>query len=137
MLLGGLGAGLFDFSLSTVPPPPLALALAGVPGALGAGLGAVEGAGLGMGAGLGAALTVGFNEPTLPALAGLTDPSPLAVRGVGLTAATVRSCCPVVWLLDWANSATVVFTTVVIEVAAEAINGLGSLALDSTGGPTH
>lgn len=135
MLLGGLGAGLFDFSLSTVPP--LGLALAGVPGALGAGLGAVEGAGLGMGAGLGAALTVGFKELTLPALAGLTDPSPLAVRGVGLTAATVRSCCPVVWLLDWANSATVVLTTVVIEVAAEAINGLGSLALDSTGGPTH
>lgn len=131
MLLGGLGAGLFDFSLSTV----LGLALAGVPGALGAGLGAVEGAGLGIGAGLGAALTVGFKELTLPVLAGLTDPSPLAVRGVGLTAVTVRSC--VVCVLDWANRATVVLTTVVIEVAAEAINGLGSLALESTGGPTH
>lgn len=87
MLLGGLGAGLLDFSLSTV----LAFALAGVPGALGAGLGAVEGAGLGIGAGLGAALTVGFSEPTLPVLAGLTEPSPLAVLGAGLTAAMVRS----------------------------------------------
>ena len=88
MLLGGLGAGLFDFSLSIV-----GLALAGVPGALGAGLGAVEGAGLGMGAGLGAALTVaGFNELALPALAGRTEPSPLAVLGAGLTAVAVRSC---------------------------------------------
>lgn len=113
----------------------LGLALAGVPGALGAGLGAVEGAGLGMGAGLGAALTVGFSELTLPVLAGLTEPSPLAVRGVGLTAVTVRSC--VVCVFDWANRATVVLTTVVIEVAAEAINGLGSLTLERTGGPTH
>lgn len=88
MLLGGLGAGLLDFSLSNV----LALALAGVPGALGAGLGAVESAGLGMGAGLGAALTVGFNELTLPVLAGLMEPSPLAVLGAGLTAVTIRSC---------------------------------------------
>lgn len=132
MLLGGLGAGLLDFSLSTV----LGLALAGVPGALGAGLGAVDGAGLGMGAGLGAALTVGFSvsEPTLPVLAGLTEPSPLAVRGAGLTTVTVRSC--IVCEFGWANRAAVL-TTVVIEVAAEAINGLGSLTLDSTGGPTH
>jgi hypothetical protein len=91
VLLGGLGAGLLDFSLSAVP----GFALAGVPGALGAGLGAVDGAGLGMGAGLGAALTgVGFNEDTLPVLAGLTEPSPLAVLGAGLTAAvTIRCSC--------------------------------------------
>lgn len=28
-------------------------------------------------------------------------------------------------------------TTVVIDVAADAINGLGSLTLESIGGPTH
>ena len=119
-----------DFSLSTV----LGLALAGVPGALGAGLGAVEGAGLGIGAGLGAALIVGLKELTLPVLAGLTDPSPLAVLGAGLTAVTIRSC--ELWLIGWASRAAVL-TTVVIDVAAEAISGLGSLTLDRTGGPTH
>lgn len=87
VLLGGLGAGLFDFSLSTVE-----FALAGVPGALGgAGLGAADGTGLGIGAGLGAELGVGFWELTLPVLAGLTDPSPLAVLGAGLMEVTVRS----------------------------------------------
>lgn len=91
MLLGGLGAGLLHFSLSAL----LGFVLAGVPGALGAGLGAVDGAGLGMGAGLGAALTdVGFNEHTLPVLAGRPEPpSPLAVPGAGLTAVTVRCSC--------------------------------------------
>lgn len=79
-----------DFSLSAV----LGLfGLAGVPGALGAGLGAVEGAGLGIGAGLGAALTgVGLSEHILPVLPGRTEPSPLAVLGAGLTTVTVRSC---------------------------------------------
>lgn len=82
----GLGAGLFDFSLSVV----VGFILAGVPGALGAGLGAaLVGAGLEVGAGLGAvlvgvALVIGLSELTLPVLAGLMDPSPLSVLGAGL-----------------------------------------------------
>lgn len=89
MLLGGLGAGLLDFSLSVLSLLVLDKeAFAGVPGALGAGLGAAEGTGLGIGVGLGAVLAVGFCELTLPVLAGRTDPSPLAVRGAGLTEGT-------------------------------------------------
>lgn len=92
VLLGGRGAGLFDFSLSIVE-----FALAGVPGALGAGLGTIDGAGLGtgaglgIGAGLGAELGVGFKELTLPVLEGRTDSSPLVARGAGLTEVTTRS----------------------------------------------
>ena len=98
MLLGGRGAGLLDLSLS---------GLAGVPGALGAGEGAVDG-GAGDGAAEFCAWGVGVTEsggatvvvllvvllvvlgmePTLPADEGRTEPSPLAVRGAGLTEGT-------------------------------------------------
>lgn len=140
MLLGGLaGAGLLDLSLS---------ALAGVPGALGAGLGAVEGAGeaaveLAVGRGVGVTdraggftalllvLPVLDSEPTLPADEGRTEPSPLAVRGAGLTEGTFTW----LWLLGCVNNA--VLTTVVIDVAAEAMSGLGSLTLESTGEPAE
>lgn len=64
-------------------------------------------------------------EPTLPAEEGRTEPSPLPVRGAGLTEGTLT------WLLDCERSA--VFTTVVIDVAAEAISGLGSLTRESKG----
>lgn len=130
-MLGGLGAGLLDFSLSVV----IVLSFDEVPGALDAGLGAATGC-----AGLGTALEVGFvvefSELTLPLLAGLIEPSPLSVRGAGLSEVNVRESS-VLLLLFGCASMTAALTTVEIVVAAEAINGLGSLTLERTDGPTH
>lgn len=84
--------------------------------------------GTGDGADEGAGEAEGAAVP--PADEGRREPSPLAVRGAGLTEGTFTW----LWLLGCSDNDG--FTTVVIDVAAEAISGDGSLTLDNCGEAT-